>query len=479
MALFIGTVGAVSVFKAVYIDKRDIKCACVGGSSKVPLGFVSLTENVMMVAMAVWMLAVHIEPTGAGPVLLPRPRPRAAPCRGRGGGGLSVGRRRDAAGLVTGFHVLGSAALDDFVPGRCDSILSPSWRAGPTTRRSTGSPSCMEGCRRAGGRRSTRHLRRRAGSIELEAEGPSVREGRFETQSRHRRRPVDGLAFAEHALTLRGQAPAWRDVPEVDAWAVGAFDALREAADAMEVDEAVLAACRLHYLLALRRIPSKSEAGLYGLIAFEERWRRIVDEALRIRREPARRPCTRTVTNAAETRSPSSGRQRRTRSPWTKYTPGFGGASERLSWLSQHGPEMSEPDDRHGGVAVDHTRQIARLRRIEGQVRGLQQMIENGRYCVDVAHQADAVIAALRRVQSDMLRDHMQALVQAALTGKPARGGAPAARRRDKPPHRQGRLSNYCIRVRSATVGGRRRAYRGCRAVAPCSRALKKIPIGG
>ncbi|SEO93090.1 Glutaredoxin [Methylobacterium sp. ap11] len=59
VALFIGTVGAVSVFKAVYVDKRDIKCACVGGSSKVPLGFVSLTENLMMVAMAVWMLAVH------------------------------------------------------------------------------------------------------------------------------------------------------------------------------------------------------------------------------------------------------------------------------------------------------------------------------------------------------------------------------------------------------------------------------------
>ena len=56
VALFIGGIGAVSVFKAVYIDKRDIKCACVGGSSKVPLGFVSLTENVMMVAMAVFML---------------------------------------------------------------------------------------------------------------------------------------------------------------------------------------------------------------------------------------------------------------------------------------------------------------------------------------------------------------------------------------------------------------------------------------
>ncbi|KAF0676449.1 MauE/DoxX family redox-associated membrane protein [Profundibacterium mesophilum] len=56
VALFIGTIGAVSVFKAVYIDKRELKCACVGGSSRVPLGFVSLTENVMMVAMALWML---------------------------------------------------------------------------------------------------------------------------------------------------------------------------------------------------------------------------------------------------------------------------------------------------------------------------------------------------------------------------------------------------------------------------------------
>lgn len=56
VALFIGSVGAVSVFKAVYIDKRELKCACVGGSGNVPLGFISLTENLMMVAMAVWML---------------------------------------------------------------------------------------------------------------------------------------------------------------------------------------------------------------------------------------------------------------------------------------------------------------------------------------------------------------------------------------------------------------------------------------
>ncbi len=57
VALFIGGVGAISVFKAVYVDKRQLKCACVGGSSNVPLGFVSLTENLMMIAMAAWMLA--------------------------------------------------------------------------------------------------------------------------------------------------------------------------------------------------------------------------------------------------------------------------------------------------------------------------------------------------------------------------------------------------------------------------------------
>ena len=55
-ALFISTIGAYSVFKAVYIDKRELKCACVGGDSKVPLGFVSLTENLMMMGMAIWML---------------------------------------------------------------------------------------------------------------------------------------------------------------------------------------------------------------------------------------------------------------------------------------------------------------------------------------------------------------------------------------------------------------------------------------
>lgn len=67
VALFIGGVGAISVFKAVYIDKRELKCACVGGDSNVPLGFVSLTENVMMIAMALWML---LKPMAALPMVM-------------------------------------------------------------------------------------------------------------------------------------------------------------------------------------------------------------------------------------------------------------------------------------------------------------------------------------------------------------------------------------------------------------------------
>ena len=59
IALTIGTIGAVSVFYAVYVQKREIKCACVGGSSNVPLGFVSLTENLAMIAMALWMIFNH------------------------------------------------------------------------------------------------------------------------------------------------------------------------------------------------------------------------------------------------------------------------------------------------------------------------------------------------------------------------------------------------------------------------------------
>lgn len=87
---------------------------------------------------------------------------------------------------------------------------------------------------------------------------------------------------------------------------------------------------------------------------------------------------------------------------------------------------MASNADRHGGVAVSHDRQVPRLKRIEGQVRGLQQMISDGRDCIEVAQQIDAVAAALRRVQGDMIRDHLVALTDAS-----ARNPLTEERRRD------------------------------------------------
>jgi DNA-binding FrmR family transcriptional regulator len=61
---------------------------------------------------------------------------------------------------------------------------------------------------------------------------------------------------------------------------------------------------------------------------------------------------------------------------------------------------------------------VARLRRIEGQVRGLQRMLEEGRYCVDVLTQIDAVTAALARVQDQILEAHLEHCVPEALEGE-------------------------------------------------------------
>ena len=68
-------------------------------------------------------------------------------------------------------------------------------------------------------------------------------------------------------------------------------------------------------------------------------------------------------------------------------------------------------------IPLPHNKQLPRLKRIEGQVRGLQQMIETERDCIEVTHQVSAVIAALRRVQGDMLRDHLRECAKAAFAG--------------------------------------------------------------
>ena len=59
--------------------------------------------------------------------------------------------------------------------------------------------------------------------------------------------------------------------------------------------------------------------------------------------------------------------------------------------------------------------QLNRLNRIAGQVRGVGQMIEDGRYCMDVLHQIQAVKSALAKVESQVLKDHAACCVAEAI----------------------------------------------------------------
>ena len=67
---------------------------------------------------------------------------------------------------------------------------------------------------------------------------------------------------------------------------------------------------------------------------------------------------------------------------------------------------------------MDHQDKLVSLRRIEGQVRGVQKMIEDRRYCVDILYALGAAVGALRNVENRILKDHLQACVQTAFNGK-------------------------------------------------------------
>jgi DNA-binding FrmR family transcriptional regulator len=71
---------------------------------------------------------------------------------------------------------------------------------------------------------------------------------------------------------------------------------------------------------------------------------------------------------------------------------------------------------------------LDRLNRIEGQVRGISKMVAEGRYCIDVLTQIQAVKAALSRVETTMLQEHLGHCIEGAITsGNPAEQRAKAA----------------------------------------------------
>ena len=61
---------------------------------------------------------------------------------------------------------------------------------------------------------------------------------------------------------------------------------------------------------------------------------------------------------------------------------------------------------------MEHVDQLPRLNRIEGQIRGIKRMIEEGRYCIDVLTQLRAVSNALAKVQENVFKKHLEGCVR-------------------------------------------------------------------
>ncbi|WP_333587283.1 metal-sensitive transcriptional regulator [Phenylobacterium sp.] len=60
-------------------------------------------------------------------------------------------------------------------------------------------------------------------------------------------------------------------------------------------------------------------------------------------------------------------------------------------------------------------RLVGRLNRIEGQVRGVTRMVEDGRYCIDILTQVQAVRAALAKVETEILKEHLDHCIEGAI----------------------------------------------------------------
>ena len=63
-----------------------------------------------------------------------------------------------------------------------------------------------------------------------------------------------------------------------------------------------------------------------------------------------------------------------------------------------------------------HEAELVRLRRIEGQIRGIQKMIEEKRYCVDILTQLNSIVGAIKGVEENILERHLKGCVQHSFT---------------------------------------------------------------
>ena len=89
-----------------------------------------------------------------------------------------------------------------------------------------------------------------------------------------------------------------------------------------------------------------------------------------------------------------------------------------------HDGHMATPATPSRGYSATKEQLIARLRRIEGQVRGVQRMVDEDRYCIDVLTQVSAATRALQQVALGLLGDHLHHCVLDAARSDPASADA-------------------------------------------------------
>lgn len=214
----------------------------------------------------------------------------------------------EAPGLVRGLYLTGSVALGDFRPHTSDVDFVVVTDAAPT-------PDERAALRRAHGATRARVHRPQFNGVHLTwddltrdpaACGPvsAVVGGRFRASTRAEVNPVTWHVLAERGVAVRGPAPVELDVCDqtesLRAWSLGNLEEQWRrwratagrlltprglaALGSLAPSWSVLSVSRLHFTLRTSEITSKSGAGMYALHAFPERWHRIVNECLRVRR---------------------------------------------------------------------------------------------------------------------------------------------------------------------------------------------------
>ncbi|NYH53740.1 hypothetical protein HNR06_003329 [Nocardiopsis arvandica] len=215
---------------------------------------------------------------------------------------------QEAPGLVEGLYLTGSVALGDFRPHTSDVDFVIVTGRAPRARE-------LELLRGV-------HTRTRADVPKPQFNGihvtwddltgdpascgpvPSVTNGRFRSRASADVNPATWHVLAEHGVAVRGPHPleldVWDELEGLRAWSLGSLDEQwrrwRERAGRLVTPRglavlgslapswSVLSVSRLHFTLKTGEITSKSGAGAYALHAFPERWQRIVNECLRVRR---------------------------------------------------------------------------------------------------------------------------------------------------------------------------------------------------